>query len=271
MASPEIDPLDIPRLHVALQSHPIGREIIYLPEVDSTNRFVRELGPDRVGHGLIVLTDFQLAGRGRRGRVWHAAPGSALLTSVVLAGVTGAPQTYLVMVAALAAADAIGLVTGRRAQLKWPNDVLLSGRKVCGILAERCRFETYYVIGIGVNVLASPNERDVPADAATSLNSMADRPVSRTDFAVALFKSLNMWYRMLTQEPGSIFEEWAHRLAVAGVPLEVHERSGTWRAVAVEVQRDGGLLVENDDGSTQTLYAADVTVRTPLYSQGDGE
>ncbi len=230
----------------------------YFPSVDSTNRIARELA---IGHGGVVLTDYQQAGRGRRGRTWSAPPNSSLLLSVLLAVPGGSLPGDVMTAAALAVSDAMRDETGLAVDLKWPNDILVGGRKVCGILAERDPVTALIIVGIGLNVNFSPDPSDPLAVAATSLCRELGRVVDRELLAIALLTRLNLWYRMLTERPDMVHEAWAARLAIVGRSLEVHDISGVWSGVAVEVQRDGALRVRDERGEIRTLYAADVSIR----------
>ncbi len=261
--------LDVDRITSALRGLPIGNELRYLPNVDSTNRVIRQLPGGEVHHGLTLLAEYQELGRGRRGRGWNAPARSSVLLSLALLPPPGTPPGDLVMVASLSVVDAISGVTGLQTDLKWPNDVLSSGRKLCGILAERTPLGEYVIVGIGVNCNFDPSEcSDIPPS-ATSLLSELGAEIDRTELVIALCTSMNMWYRKLTHEPGSVFEEWAKRLAIAGKPLEVHDNSGRWQGVAIELLRDGALLVGDSGGKIHRLYAADVSIRLPGICPGD--
>lgn len=251
--------LDIDRIRSATKDFTIGRYIVYVPAVDSTNRLARELD---ITDGGAVITDYQEAGRGRRGRSWSAPPNSSLLLSVILPIAAGALQGDVVTVAALAVADAIRSETGLAVDLKWPNDILSRGRKVCGILAERDSASERIVVGIGLNVNFIPDPGDPLFTSATTLQSELGRVIDRESLAIALFSFLNLWYRMLTERADTVHATWSARLAIVGRSLEVHDVSGVWSGVAVALQRDGALLVRDECGEMRTLYAADVSIRT---------
>lgn len=256
--SEERRPLDVDRIIAGLTSLPLGLPLRYLPAIDSTNRAARQL---TLPHGASVITDYQSAGRGRRGRSWQAPANSSLLMSLVLCPPTGISLADLSAVAPLAVADTLADETGLTATLKWPNDILVDGRKLCGILSEHDAETGQVVIGIGLNVNFIPDLSDPLIGSATSVQAEIGRWVDREALAVTLFTHLNLWYRMLTEHAGAVHQAWVTRLAVAGKRLEVHDNTGTWDAVAVAVRRDGALVVRDRRGGIHPLYAADVSVR----------
>lgn len=256
--SEERQPLDVERIIAGLRALPIGLPVRYLPVVDSTNKVARRLS---LPHGAAVITDYQSAGRGRRGRAWQAPPRSSLLLSLVLHHPPGGPPTDVLTVAVLAVADTLADETGLDVSLKWPNDILVHGRKLCGILAEHNPETGQLVIGIGLNVNFVPDRADPLAANATSVQAELGRAIEREVLAVALFTRLNLWYRMLTEHADAVHQAWVTRLAIVGKPLEVHDNTGTWDGVAVAVRRDGALDVRDNRGEMRALYAADVSVR----------
>lgn len=242
----------------------IGSDLRYLPVVDSTNRFLRDLPEGERHHGIAALAEFQIQGRGRGRRQWSAPPGSSVLLSILLRWPEGAPLPQAVMLTCLAVMDALADVTELVPGLKWPNDVLLNGRKVCGILAESAPSAAgYVVVGIGLNVNFDPGTVEAIPPGATSVLCETGGPASRETLTLALFRALDMWYGSLTEDPERVFTEWAGRLGVAGRPVIIHDTSGPWEGTAAGVRPDGGLLVRTGDGEDRLVYAADVSMRQP--------
>jgi BirA family biotin operon repressor/biotin-[acetyl-CoA-carboxylase] ligase len=213
----------------------------------------------------VILTDYQRAGRGRAGRSWTAPPRSSLLLSAVLDRPTASLPADVVMAASLAAAESIELVSGLRPELKWPNDLLYRGRKLCGILAEYVDREARpaVILGIGINVNLEPQAVAGIVSTATSLQRELGKPLSRERLAIALFKRLDLWYRDLTKDPDTVFAVWSSRLDTVGDPVIVRGDNGTWNGIATGVQRDGGLRVRSDTGDDCIVYAGDVSIRRP--------
>jgi BirA family biotin operon repressor/biotin-[acetyl-CoA-carboxylase] ligase len=256
--SEELPALDMVRITAGLHGLPIGSPLRYLPVVDSTNRVARRLS---LPHGAAVVTDFQSAGRGRQDRSWQAPPKSSLLVSVVLRIPPNTSASDLVTIGALAVADAVADEAGLDVALKWPNDILVAGRKLCGILAEHDSVSGGVVIGIGLNVNFVPDRSDPLTAGATSIQAELGHIADREAVVVSLFTHLNLWYRMLTEHADAVHEAWVARLAIVGKQLEVHDNTGTWDGVAVAVGRDGSLAVRDQRGEIRPLYAADVSIR----------
>ena len=258
----DLQPLDLEQIRSPLTSQVVGAQLRYFAAVDSTNRVARELAPEAWVNGMVVLTDYQQAGRGRQGRTWTAPPCTSMLLSVVLETPSSSRPLETVMIGALAVADAITSETGLAVTLKWPNDVLIHGRKVCGILTEGVNASGHRVIlGIGVNGNFDPAAyAEIPAS-ATSLQRVLGRPVHREAFLATLLNALDLWYCDLTHDPDEVFATWVSRLHTVGRQVTVSDRSGLWQGVATGVQRDGGLHVRDETGDVRTVYAADVSVR----------
>lgn len=252
-------------LRRGLSTRMVGREIRYFLETDSTNRQAYALGEAGASEGLIVIADRQSAGRGRLGRAWISPPGVNLYLSLLLRPPLppyAAPQ--LTFLSALAVSRAIAAVTGLTPTHKWPNDVLLNGRKVAGLLNEmsaesdRIRF---VVLGIGVNLNMTADQ--FPADLrapATSLLLVGGKPVARALFGRALLEQLDVLYaEYLRHGPAPIMAAWEAHCDLVGKPVTVDEGGGTpLRGTVAGIDRDGALLLTLADGSTERVLSGDV-------------
>jgi BirA family biotin operon repressor/biotin-[acetyl-CoA-carboxylase] ligase len=238
---------------------------VYFPETGSTNAELLRLAPDRLTHGMIAITDHQTAGRGRMARTWSAPPASSLLFSVALRWPHDVPLPQSVMLASLAVADTLGAHLGLVTEVKWPNDALVNGRKICGILGESAvtREGRMVVLGIGLNVNFDPADVPEIPSGATSLARVLGRPIVREDVFLALIENLDMWYRGLTRDRGAVFAAWSLRLDLSDKPVSVHDSGGSWNGTAVTVRPDGGLVVREENGRERLVYAADVSLRVP--------
>jgi BirA family biotin operon repressor/biotin-[acetyl-CoA-carboxylase] ligase len=252
-------------LRTGLNTRVVGREIRYLAETDSTNRQAYLLGEAGVGEGLVVIADRQTAGKGRMGRTWTSPAGVNLYLSVLLRPPLP-PQaaTQLTFVSSLAVSRAIAAISGLAPSHKWPNDVLIGGSKVAGLLNElsaegdRIRF---VVLGIGVNLNMTADQ--FPADLrmpATSLLLAGGVPVARAAFARELLRQLDALYADLLQRgPAPLLAAWEERCDLIGKPVAVDEgRSGEVYGVVAGIDRDGALLLTVADGSTERILAGDV-------------
>lgn len=252
-------PLDHARLRAALAGLRLGHPLIYFPAIDSTNSHAAELARARAAEGALVTTDDQTAGRGRIGRVWKSLPGRQLALSLVLR--PAFPPHFLVMASALAVAAAIETVSGLTPAIKWPNDVLVDGRKVCGILIETS--PGVAILGIGLNVNGSlMGDADLAAH-ATTLAEAAGRELSREDLAVALIRRLDTLYALLASGGMAAREQvrtdWRGRLVTLGRHVSIRQSGAEIAGTAEDVDADGALLLRRDDGTLQTITWGDVS------------
>ncbi|HEV3312304.1 MAG TPA: biotin--[acetyl-CoA-carboxylase] ligase, partial [Chloroflexota bacterium] len=235
----------------------IGHTVWYAPSVSSTNRVLREMverGDAR--HGTAVVAGVQTAGRGRLGRSWAASPGSGLLISVLMDPVEPRVTTCIV---SLAVQDAIYSTAKQPSELKWPNDVLVGGLKVCGILVERFGFGA--VVGIGINTNMEQVELDRIGAEATSLAVRSGSIIDHDALLDDLLIRLEERYRRSKSKPESVFQEWRSAIVTLGHTVEVETARDTWVGRAVDVASDGALLVTNDKRLVR-VYAADVRIRS---------
>ena len=209
----------------------IGRPRVHFRLTDSTNERARVLASAGAPHGTLVTADEQQAGRGRQGRTWRAPPRSAVLMSAVLRELSAT----LPLAAAVAVCEALPV----EAQIKWPNDVWIEGRKVAGILVEARPQEGWAVLGIGLNVT---NEEFPPELHATSLR-LAGSALSPDEALAALMASLEAW---LGRPPAEVLAAWRERDALPG--RTVRWADGSRAGVAAGVDDSGALIVDTVDG-----------------------
>jgi len=243
-----------------LETRFIGQRVIYHPRVTSTNELAKQEAQRGAVDGAVVIADEQTAGKGRLKRVWLSPKGSLALSIILYPGVVYLPS--LIMVASLAVAHSIEAVTGLKPQLKWPNDVLVNGRKVSGILIEnnvQGSIVNYAIIGIGVNVNLKLSDFPEILSAATSLSDELGRDVLRLDLIRCLLVEVEKLYLVLLTG-GSIYQEWRDSLVNLG--RRVHIKSGEvdCKGIAESVASDGSLLLRHPDGSLTKIVAGDVTL-----------
>jgi BirA family transcriptional regulator, biotin operon repressor / biotin---[acetyl-CoA-carboxylase] ligase len=219
----------------------LGRPRLHLRATTSTNDRARALAQGGAPHGTLVTADEQHAGRGRQGRTWSAPPRRALLLSLVLRD----PPELLSLAAALAVAE----IAGAAAQIKWPNDVLVEGRKVAGILAEGRPHEGWAVLGIGVNVALRVDE--LPAELHATAGTLGLMPA---DLEPTLERLLAALERALALADAALLEAYRGRDALRG--REVSWAGGRGRAAGVDGA--GRLVVELGDGRQTALSAGEV-------------
>jgi BirA family biotin operon repressor/biotin-[acetyl-CoA-carboxylase] ligase len=214
--------------------------------------------------GTLVIAEFQTAGRGRLGRSWNANPDENLTFSLVLRpGPASEALNLLPLLAGIAVAEAILEVTGQEPECKWPNDLLIGGKKVCGILLEGALRDDgldFVAAGIGINV----NQMNFPPDisaSATSLRLACGRQFTREEVLRAVLHHFEHLYRAGREEHfSSIPRLWVAHTRMIGKPLEVRANDTTLAGTALRIAPDGGLVLATGSGE-QTVYAGDVTIR----------
>ncbi len=272
----EVEPLTPERVLAGLRTGRFGQNIVYRPRLGSTNDLARAQAVAGTPEGLLVLAEEQTAGRGRQGRAWHAPFGGALLASLLLRPTfLPPPQAFLLTaLAAMAVADTVVQETGLAAEIKWPNDVLLDGRKLCGILVELQGRPgapagagepaspgtlEWAVLGWGLNVNVDFGP-DL-AGWATSLAGALGRPIPRLPLLWGCLERMETAYEGLRAGTGDeIWAAWRARLSTIGRAVEVRAPDETFSGTALDVARNGALLVRREDATVVPILAADVSV-----------
>lgn len=257
--------LDLTELAAALPVAGLGFPRVYVPEIASTNTRAMELVAQGATAGTLVLTDAQPAGRGRQGRAWVTLPGQQILLSLITYP-TFAPH-WLVLAtacAALAALEAEG-VPAERLGIKWPNDVLLDGRKIAGILIETTTPEPgrlAAIIGMGMNVNGSLDAWPEIAARATTVETAMGHPLRREPIIIAFLRDLGTTLAHLhaggEAATGELLGRWQARLVTLGQPTLVHQGTTTLHGIAEGVADDGALILRLPDGSRITITWGDV-------------
>jgi BirA family biotin operon repressor/biotin-[acetyl-CoA-carboxylase] ligase len=255
--------LNLERVEERLTTSTIGRRIVYLTSTPSTQDVARREAEDGAAEGTAVIAEEQSAGRGRLGRSWVSPAGKNIYLTIVLRPDLARLRT-LGMAAPLAVLRAVKAVTSLEPDLKWPNDVLLSGRKLAGVLidSELAGGEVKYALaGIGVNVNFDVEESSDVSSIATSLKREFGRSVSREEFLAALLNEFEDIYS--TTAPSAIRAAWRDRLETLGRNVTVTFRGVSHEGVAEDITPEGSLVLRCADGSLLTIEAGEVTLRRP--------
>ncbi len=254
----------LPHKHISL----LGKEVYLYREVSSTNTIARHMALSGAPEGTIVMSKSQTAGkgRGRINRQWVCPPGKGLLMSMVLRPeicVQLVPQ--LTLLCAVAVAEAIKKVTGCAAGIKWPNDILIGGKKVCGILAEGSFSKSgpeYVIIGIGINV--NLDQPDLPADCmktSTSLKLELGQRVSRLSVLKQFISTWEEHYQgFLKGGLEYVRRHWIKNNVILGRNVTINREKDSISGQAVDISENGGLMVRLSDGSIQEFLAEDVSI-----------
>ena len=238
---------------------------IYKGETDSTNLEAGRLA-DEVSHGTVIVAEKQTAGRGRRGRSWLSESGENLYFSLLLKP-DFAPElaSMLTLVIAQAVAEGIDAVCGCKCEIKWPNDIVLHGKKVCGILTEMqldAGRIKHVIVGVGVNV----NQMEFAGEGliyAGSLRGELGFRVDKDKLLAEILERFRGHYEVFCKE-GSlkpIQKAYEDKLANYGKEVKVLEPKGTYQGVALGINDKGELLVRRADGMVEEVYAGEVSVR----------
>ena len=233
------------------------RSFQFYPQIDSSNERALLWLADGVPNGGIVIADEQTRGRGRMGRVWYAPPGTALMLSYILHP-NPDDLTYIGMMGALAVCEAVDAL-GVQAGIKWPNDVQIDGRKLCGVLPEASWQDDQLrgvVLGIGMNVRIDFSGTAFETS-AISLETVVGA-VDRLDLLVCLLDRLDDWSARLSSD--DLFEAWRSRLVMLGRQVTVSNTNGTAQGIAEAVDRQGALLLRDDAGNLQRVIAGDIAL-----------
>ncbi len=254
----------IARLHVGEPPKIIGRDIRVFEETTSTNDVIEKLARDGVPEGAVVFAESQTKGRGRLGRKWSSPTRKGLWFSILLRPkLTPQETTQLTVASATALRRAIKKVSGVTADIKWPNDLLIGGKKVVGILTEmsaevdRVR---HVILGIGVDV----NQTDFPPELraiATSLKAEAGEEISRAELAVAILRELDFDYaRICAGKFSAVADEWETGCGTIGKSVSVQMGTRLIRGIAEALDDDGALLVRTEHGHLERIIGGDVTL-----------
>jgi BirA family biotin operon repressor/biotin-[acetyl-CoA-carboxylase] ligase len=258
MSEQKMDVLSISR---ELATDFIGQNLLYFASVTSTNDIARQQALGKSPEGTAVIAERQTSGRGRLKREWVSPEGNIAVTVVLYPDRKN--LYFLTMLAALAVQRGIEKTTGVKCQLKWPNDVLVNGKKVCGILLEsKASVESvdYALVGIGINVNMKIADHPEIAAIATSLALETGSEVSRTELLRNLFIEMEKLYLRL-RAGESILAEWRDQLVTLGKKVFVRSGDEAFEGTAESVADDGSLLLRCVDGKLLKFNAGDVTLK----------
>ena len=251
-------------LRKRMKGNSFGKRVFHFFKTDSTNRVAMELGYSGEPEGTVVLAEAQSAGRGRSGRIWHSEKGTGLYFTILLRPrLSPAQAPLLTMLAGLSAQTAIAAQTGLVAELKWPNDLLLGGKKLGGILTEMHAEPSavrFVIVGIGLNV----NQEKFPSElssTATSIRKESGKLSYRLELLARLLTQFESDYnRFLREGPAFVVERFESVSSFAkGRRVRVDTGTESYAGVTAGLSADGLLLVQRDGGPLSTVIAGDVT------------
>lgn len=261
----EPDLLNEMRIREYLQTKWLAKKIIYLPVTDSTNTQAKKMGEEGAEHGTVVVTQCQTAGRGRRGRSWESPEGNVYFTFLLRPEVEISRASMITLVAALAVAKAVDDVTGLDSKIKWPNDVVANGKKLCGILTESSsdlEYINYAVVGIGINVNQTAFPEEI-AETASSLLLETGHTVDRGQLLGVFLNRFEQYYETFiqTEDMSGLRDVYNEKLVNCGREVKIIEKDRERVLKALGIDNDGGLVVENSEGERESIISGEVSVR----------
>lgn len=255
--------LDGREILAGLDTLRVGRSVLCFEQVSSTNDVAWDAARQGNTDGLVIVADSQRAGRGRHGRSWYANPGEGILMSVLLMDSKVCLDPGSVTIAAgLAVAKGIEAACGFRCELKWPNDVMIGGGKLAGVLIERRRIEDAagMVIGAGINVSGLPQSDKIDSPAVT-VNNFAAKKISRNDIIREILRELDQWVVMLSAgNQQKMHDEWMSRCNMIGRRISVRSFGQIFAGRVLDIDPLGGLVMVNDLGSQLHIPAGSATI-----------
>lgn len=253
------------RIRSFLETKWMGQNLIYEKQVDSTNTQAKRLGETDAPNGTLVVTECQTAGKGRRGRVWESPEGNIYFTILLRPDLLADRASMITLVAALAVSAAIYEVADLDTMIKWPNDIIANGKKLCGILTESStdlEYINYLVVGIGINCNQIQFPKEI-ADMASSICLECGEEVDRAKLVGCFLNHFEKYYETFleTEDLSKLVEDYNARLVNCGNEVKIIERDRERVMKALGIDSTGGLLVENQDGTRECIISGEVSVR----------
>ncbi len=243
-----------------------GRDVIYFAKTDSTNLRAKAAGEQGCPHGTLFVADQQTAGRGRRGRGWESQDGeNVYMTLLLRPQISPDKASMLTLVMALSVMEGVWQACQVQTEIKWPNDLVINGKKISGILTEmnaEVDYIHYVVIGIGINV----NQTEFPEeikDTASSLKSETGAQVFRAEMIARILERFEQNYEVFekTEDLSGLQETYNQRLVNRDRDVTVLDSAGAYHAHALGINERGELMVKTQEGEVRSIFAGEVSVR----------
>lgn len=263
---PELDLLRHDIIRNGLSHTMFKKNIVFHDNINSTNLLAKELGAGGATEGTLVITEKQTGGRGRRGRKWISPAHVNLLFSMLLRPSVKAEQVFgMTMIMAIAVVDAISETSGLNPLIKWPNDIYINKKKLGGILTEFSmsgKVVDYVVIGLGLNVNWKPVNDNSMLFPVTSVCSETGCQVSRENILVSILKRFDLYYRdVMIGNLDEYYKKWNERSMIIGEQVIIESPEKKIFGKAVSIDRNGSLIILNNNGRYQSIMCGDVSVR----------
>ncbi len=233
----------------------IGKNLYHYKTIDSTNLFAKKLVKEGIEEGIVVVSDVQSSGRGRKNRTWSSPKGGLWFSIVLYPNISPKRGMLVTMASSVAVAEGIKVITGLNSVIKWPNDLLINGRKVCGILTEldaEMDKINYAIIGIGINV---NNRLDIELKKiATSLMKEIGTSISRVKLLRSILKSFDANYnKLILGDYDSIKASWLSYSNIIGKKIQVQDEKKVINGKVVDVDDSGCLMLKTKRGTVRII------------------
>jgi BirA family biotin operon repressor/biotin-[acetyl-CoA-carboxylase] ligase len=255
------------KLQEGLRTRLLGKSIFFSEEVASTNEWAKKLASQGASEGWVAIAETQTHGRGRLDREWISPLGGLWFSLILRPKQRLAKAAKLTFVAGIAVAETLHEQYGLCSQTKWPNDILVNGRKICGILGETSTMGkeiTSVILGIGIN--ANFAEQVLPESIrarTTSLETELNRKIKLEELFIRLLEKLEANYMLYTRRGfSSILKLWKTYAGFLGQEVEVTDRNENITGLAYDVDKDGALILMLENGAFKHVFAGDVSLRT---------
>jgi len=259
---PKTDPLDSDKIKANLNTRRIGKKILVYDSTSSTNDIAAEYAKNKQNDGIVIFAEEQTAGRGRAGLKWYSGRSDSILCSIILTDCRFGPD-LLSLTCAVAVAEAIGQTGSSEARIKWPNDIILGGKKAAGILLESKPNNggTAYIIGVGIN--CHQKKDSFPAElqsTATSIDIESGMICDRVSLAKRLLTSIDYWLEVAEENNEKVIEQWRRLSIQLGHRVELSFNGKKFAGNCIGIDPEKGLVVQLDTGGPRFFDAAHTTI-----------
>jgi len=259
---PKNDQLDPDKIKANLKTKRIGRKILVYSCTSSTNDIAAEYAKNKKNDGLVIFAEEQTAGRGRAGTKWHSGNADSILCSIVLTDCKCNAE-LLSLTCAVAIADGLGKIGGTEAKIKWPNDIILNGKKVAGILLESKlnNAGSAYILGIGIN--CHQKKDSFPAELqpiATSIDIESHSVADRISLAKRLLTSIDHWLEVAEKNSKKVTDQWRKLSVQLGHRAKLIYNGREFAGNCIGIDPEKGLVLQLDTGGVRMFNAAHTTI-----------
>lgn len=253
-------------IYSVLNSKWLGQNIVSYDTIDSTNIEAKKLAEAGAANGTVLISELQTQGKGRRGKGWIGPKGSGIwMTLLLKPDMKAVHASMLTLIAALAVNKGILLTTGCDCSIKWPNDIVLNGKKLCGILTEmstEMEYINYVVVGIGINVNTANFHKDIE-HIATSLHLSSGKFYHRSEIVAEVLKQFEYYYELFLKDENlnGVMDEYNSILINVGKEVKIIQNGEEYVRTAIGINKQGELLVKDSNGHIEKIISGEVSVR----------